>query len=844
MPRVSSDSVLEVGGTGDTGDASSVLVGLLRCHAGEGPLERRGRSWGRTIAFARQELALAGQRLRLGTPGAPFIVWVLDATDEVEGALATEGCFDDVVMHDQEPCEVVLCGHRAIPRCSAAKASNGNVKVRASSYGDVAATSSPDLVAILNAPKTQMAGKVSSGAAVQSQLCLPTEVLGTVVAARAPCVLSLRSKLPKTIVAHLQTFGDQLAFGPKRCPLAALAHNPDACFDDNYSVLGLRCARVLDKLLSMQLEEMPEYLELPERMSAVFWGILDIKYDPRRAIFDRVKILETGPGRSSRFSHDGAEIPKRFYTRYRLEEGPAVGKNMVTSVNKKLTHDLIDLACFEHLLPRQACFPRIYDSALAARIVEALGSSAGDLVVLKLCNRSRGAGVVPVYARELDRVLQSLLRPPKDIEAWLAKQLSQGDATVLSGLEWGCSEEQARHWWANECSHFIAEEYIASAPVWQDGQCYDGCLRVAFALRRRSVPQGVVQKRTGKETLALWKQLPDPDDLIVEWIGGYWKLPRVNIDSSQVRERVVSAARTSGTAVVPLSQLFEVYAALGNSMQWLFGGQNPNAVMLAQWYNEEPEFSAYLIAQLGMSLPDLSESRQVVQFAESAMPFADDGPAKRCSESFHFRVLGVLEALAPLGEWGKARQYFESSLERLPSNATSMYCLGMAHLELGQAEPAAVCFRRCLVLDLDYFAPYVNLGVALLRLGEPDAAILVSEAGLVRHPQAPQCHYHIGLACVLKAVALEVTSIAHHVSSVTEYRRLTLRAKGAFNAARDSDEARLSKLHKPPATPWLPQDDALLAALGTSSESAAAGLRSVELPLSPAIGWTFYGWRT
>ena len=36
-----------------------------------------------------------------------------------------------------------------------------------------------------------------------------------------------------------------------------------------------------------------------------FWGICDIKYDPRCPVGQRVRILELGDGRSSRFSHHG-----------------------------------------------------------------------------------------------------------------------------------------------------------------------------------------------------------------------------------------------------------------------------------------------------------------------------------------------------------------------------------------------------------------------------------------------------------------------------------------------------------------------------------------------------------
>ena len=84
----------------------------------------------------------------------------------------------------------------------------------------------------------------------------------------------------------------------------------------------------------------------------------------------------------------------------------------VISADKKLTHDLMELAGYNHLVPGQACYPRQYDGHLAERIETDLELEEGDKVVLKLCNRSRAAGVIIVPLDELDEVLEEILVPP------------------------------------------------------------------------------------------------------------------------------------------------------------------------------------------------------------------------------------------------------------------------------------------------------------------------------------------------------------------------------------------------------------------------------------------------
>ena len=67
----------------------------------------------------------------------------------------------------------------------------------------------------------------------------------------------------------------------------------------------------------------------------------------------------------------------------------------------------------------------------------------------------------------------------------------------------------------------------------RDERLYDGTMRVCFALKRRL-----------SATLT-------PEDLEVEWLGGYWKLPQADMSSSLLRERIISQAKTGTAPVQP-----------------------------------------------------------------------------------------------------------------------------------------------------------------------------------------------------------------------------------------------------------------------------------------------------
>eukprot|EP00913_Durusdinium_trenchii_P002023 g1869.t1 len=110
-----------------------------------------------------------------------------------------------------------------------------------------------------------------------------------------------------------------------------------------------------------------------------------------------VPAQELGDGRSSRFSHHGRSIKDKFDSRYCMGRAPI--KRAVMTENKKFTHDMFVQEGFAQLRPPTAAYERRYSSTLAGKILRDLDVRSGGAVVLKLCNRSRGAGVVVASRR-------------------------------------------------------------------------------------------------------------------------------------------------------------------------------------------------------------------------------------------------------------------------------------------------------------------------------------------------------------------------------------------------------------------------------------------------------------
>mmetsp|Transcript_94691 Transcript_94691/g.276916 ORF Transcript_94691/g.276916 Transcript_94691/m.276916 type:complete len:947 (-) Transcript_94691:62-2902(-) len=823
----------------------------LAYHCALSPGERRFRSWARSLAHG----LLVMQTFtgcRRGTTERPLVIFVLGASNEVEVRLAELDALSDVNFLDRQPCDIWLLGDdlRGLHSGPEEPAEGQPPRIRSMQWplimsGQVQLPR-PDFNVLFNEQENLFK---FAAEAPRQQVASFGQMVGQTT------LLTVRQRMPDEFSQAMQhRLGSSKLVVPFiRTGFSALAGDASAEYDDNGWILAFRGMELL-ALIAAEMKQYRQSIDVKEsddkddrsKVSATFWGIIDLKYDPSKPVDERVKVLETGDGRSSRFSHAGAEIPKRFKAKYKLDEGANSGKHAVVSANKKLTHDLMEMYGFGHLVPRQVCCPRVYDPGLAARIVEELGVGSEELVVLKLCNRSRAAGVVPVPAMGLDSILREMLQPPPDLEAWMAHKLSLGTASTLK-VDWGCYEEQLRHWWSNECPHFVAEQYAPSMLTEISGREYDGTMRIAFAISRKNREARGAQKPDYSNPLLEFT--PPPEELEVEWIGGYWKLPKEDAESNNIRASVISAARTGGTAHVSPHHLMEVYAAMGDSVQQLFGGSEPSPRMLTDRYSDQPELATYLTARLAIAMRDLSRVRMALKLASSVVVKAPEGLARCSAESFLNRGYGILEALTPPYKWAAAREFFQKSVELLPANAASLYLLGMADLELGNVAEAAAAMERSLLLDLDFKAPYVNLGVAYIRLHRFDEAIEVSEALLKRHPDSPQCHYHIGVACYQKAQRLETHANLRAQGRAQEIEDLKNTAFMKFAESRESEEGqRLMNrgIRGGPGrsdSPWLDVDDAMATALKKSRSMSVTTYRLPVVELPDNIGWRFFGWR-
>lgn len=83
-------------------------------------------------------------------------------------------------------------------------------------------------------------------------------------------------------------------------------------------------------------------------------------------------------------------------------------------------------------------------------------------MVLKLCNRSRAAGVLIVSVSELEAVLEDVLEPPLELQAWFRPQLERIAHSAQLPVARDSHEEHVRHWWANESPSFVAAAWLRS----------------------------------------------------------------------------------------------------------------------------------------------------------------------------------------------------------------------------------------------------------------------------------------------------------------------------------------------------------------------------------------------
>lgn len=816
-------------------------------HAELSPARRRSASWARTFEFAKVLLGEQLLTLRQATEEEPLVIWVLLASNAVEGELVERGFLDDMNWSDGTRTEVYVFGIDHVQEPRPQHCSHTPPVIRAASYDAMAellTAQKPDLLVTFMPSTQQSCRDIVEGFNMETWLEQISEV---------PLIVTCRERPPEGKLRNLaSTLGKKMLVPMARSAFSAVPASGSA-FDDNGWFFIVQGLAVLDTVLDWKAAVEEELSGVPPLRSEIepppdtsklsvahFWGIVDIKYDSARPATQRVKVLETGDGRISKFSRDGGYIRQKREESFRIRQGAGPQKYTVVSTDKRLTHDLMEDAGYGDVVPRQVCFLRQYLPDLANQILRGLDlaeDATGEVVVLKLCNRSRGAGVLMVRVGELDSMLKTLLEPPKDLEEWMQRGLERL-AKKASDLGLGDDpmEEQMRHWWSNESPCFVAERFFSSEPTVRDGKAYDGTMRVSFVLRHR---EGVPEPPS-------YKGYFEPHELEVEWLGGYWKLPKADLDNADIRDRSVSAARASGTAPVAPAQLHEVYAVIGDAMRDLFGGPEPDMKVLGKRYKEQPELHSYLFARLGMSsMKDPEKVKNKLEMAEEILYDCEDRHGQMMINSFLNRAWGIITIrtsgvhACSRDQWQEAETFFRKAVACVPTNANALFWLGMAALELGKLDEAIEKMNRSLLLDPDFKGPYVNLGVAYLKKGDYDKVIEISNAGLARHPQSPQCNYHLGVASYQQALEYrgghahsELAEISLHV------------AADMLRVARESEEAqkrvpvRTGRLE----SPWLDFDEEMVSEVESVIGGHSTNLRALRIPMH--VGWRFLNWRT
>mmetsp|Transcript_92408 Transcript_92408/g.198090 ORF Transcript_92408/g.198090 Transcript_92408/m.198090 type:complete len:784 (-) Transcript_92408:167-2518(-) len=559
--------------------------------------------------------------------------------------------------------------------------------------------------------------------------------------------------------------------------------------------------------------------ELAKLTSVLYWGICDVKYDARLPEDERVKVLELGEGSTSAFSQHGSAIRERFEQEYRMVEKPL--RRALLVENKKLTHDHFVREGFGHLRPRAKTYLRHYTKDLADEICNDLGEC--PMVVLKLVNRCRGAGVVVAPREKLDGMLCCLLEPPAgaDFNTWLKRKADRALADVLvpkSSDE--TFEEQCLHWWSNECPVFIAERCCHSHPVKlvrASLEEFDGTMRVSWVLRGKGGQGGAEQ-------------------LEVDFLGGYWKLPRLPVprdakdsttDAEAARARVVSSFNSAEkrTADVPEKDLKVVFDALRPALPVVFGGDEINSVSLQLQYEGEPVFLPYIMARAaaGTRLRSVGKAKVLLKEAHDAIRNVREGkdtvPAHAVM-SYIARNLGICELMET--EFTEASHWLAKSLEPnvgLPTNSTAHYCHGRYHDDKGRIEEAAQCMRKSIALDPDFKLPYVALGTCLLRLRKFPEVVEASKACLVRHPDSVAAQFNLGQAFYHMAQRAQVPK--EKEAAVWKEAEAAL----AFAKAKASDS-------------WVDADEQMLKYFRCRSLAERQ-----EIPKQTVHTWLVSGWR-
>jgi len=850
------------------------------------PCERRERSLPRTIAFDDVLLRTSFPHAGIWAYSAEcrprsITIWIFGARDCEEGMLVRGGHFEDVagLLSDTESVDLHLFGNVEPFGLPCGKLVQ--VSTHPQHQGGVPNGRSPDLVIFAHAgldyhtmlQMQEITGMESSP--TNGSKFHKTEAPVFIFTSR--CEAEAYS-----VDSTLQAHKTPALFGPIRNLFSGAAADINLRFDDHGWIVAARGVKLQgvvprsplsDKAIlthsSPTLAEQDAVQHLDghhwHRGTPAFWGILDLKFDPNSEIKDRVKVLEAGEGNTSRFSGFGARVKEAFISEYKQVQDK-LNRTLLIE-NKRVFHDSVTKHGYEHILPRQGIWAREYTSTLPQDIIDGLQLQPGSTCMLKLCNRCRGAGCIPVGVCDLPDTLKRVLEPPPEINA--SPMLAEGLSSHPSCMS---LDEHCQHWWSNECPYFIAEECCSSIPISKQGLAYDGTMRVSFSLHRdhtcydqrfqmdtdnlrilrRSYidfDDDEVQQLRAQIVSSLWLSArrfdtwsnPAPKKekfLHIQWHGGYWKLPEKDTDSDDLRGRIISKA-SQGTRPVRRSHLLEVFSALGDCFEQVFGAPELSFSEVLKRYEQFPVFASFTVARLSY-VPQSSNPARVDHLLNQAKQKLTEsvGRPRSVVEAYILRLQGVSEMLA--GKLKTAAGIFEEALRIMPTNATAMYLLGMCQLDLGEWNEAIALMRRSLALDPDFKSPYVNIGFGCIKLQMWDEAIRMSREGLDRHCTMAHLHYNMGMGYYMQAAGAETDAgignawdTRHQALTALCSARDQLRLNRREGVQRGLQPMKPSRKHT--SSLWTKADDTRVAAL----EDPAAKLM---LPRC-CSGWKFYGFR-